>query len=918
MSHPRAFGFLGAKAAGIGVDQSRLRVPDGQVLSIIGGDLRITGRASGQAVLQAPGGRINLVSVGSVATPGVVGEVVLPGPGQPAGVAVTGFARLGRIEITQSQTADTPTIDASGDAGGTVIARGAYLVVDRARIFADTFGDADGAPVGVDLGATDELVIRRGAQVGTFAGAGGRGGEVRLAAESVQISGAVADTLTFGTGAAGDVTVAGGAVELADGARVGSTSGSDGAAGNVTVTGTQAIRVLGRDSAGNGSAVAVTTETGGDGGRIAVSAPLIALDDGGTLQALAFGSGRGADIEVTAGQLDATRGGLIESVAVGRGDGGRVTVITTGAVTFTGTGPDDRPSGIFTSGRGDSRAGSVALDVGRLTLDDGALLQSGSEIAAQGGDVSITARESVVISGGSSLASQAARSDVRRVEIVTPFLLLDNGTIRASTIGSARAGDVILTVDRLELTRGGQVVSSAELQATGRGGDIVVAAADAVSISGRNAAGEASGLFSTASSTPRPGAPAGDAGRITVDARTLTMADGGTISVATRNAGRAGDIVLDVGTLTLSGGARIDSSTAAGGQGGTVTITADESVTITGTGNGMFSNAAGAGAAGQVTIITPFLLIQQGGAVSATTGGQGKAGDILLKVGTLALQSDAAVSSSTSGAGQGGTVTVSATDAIQLVGGQVTSNATGAGAGGNITLSGQLVSLADGAQISATSTGTGNAGNIVMTAGTALVSHSSTVTTGATTADGGDIVLSVGTLLYLVDSQVSATVGTGAGGGGNISIDPVFVVLQGSEVRADAFGGPGGNIDIVAGTFLADDSVLSASSALGVAGSVDVSAGVTDVSGATAPLPAALLQAAALLSESCVSRATAGRNSTLVVRTRDGVPPEPAGGILANPAVAGAGEPGPAPAGPVRGGRSPARLALVKVRCAGP
>jgi large exoprotein involved in heme utilization and adhesion len=918
MSHPRAFGFLGAKPGGIGVDRSRLQVPDGQTLSIVGGDLRITGRPSGEAVLQAAGGRINLVAVGPVARADVPGEVALPGPRAPAGATITGFAQLGGIDITQARTTDTPAIDASGDAGGTLLARGARITVDRARIFADTLGDTDGAALGIDLQATEEVAVRRGAQVGTFAGGAGRGGGVRLAADAVRIDGGTADTLTFGGGDAGSVTIEAGTVTIEGGGRVGSTSGSEGAAGDVSVTAARAITIAGRDDADNGSSIGTTTEFTGPGGQIAVAAPRVRLVAGGTLQSLAFGTSRGADIAVNAGQLDVTRGGLIESVAVDRADGGRVTVTATGAVTFSGVGTDGRESGIFTSGRDRSRAGSVALDVGQLVLEDGALLQSGSVIAAQGGDVSIAARESVVIAGGSTLSSQAAQSLVRRVEITTPLLVLDDGLIKASTIGSARAGDVVIAVDRLELVRGGQIVTSAELLATGRGGAIVVDAAETVSIRGRNAAGVASGLFSTASSVPRPGQLAGAAGRITVDAPTLAIADGGTISVVTRNTGRAGDIVLRAGTLTLDGGARIDSSTEAEGAGGTVTITASGSVTITGSGNGMFSNALGTGAAGQVTIATPFLLIRDGGAVSATTGGPGKAGDVLLRVGRLALVNDAAVTSSTGGAGQGGTVRIVASEAIDLDGSQVSSNATGAGDGGNLDLSASRVSLASGSQVSARSSGAGDAGNIGITARTALVSHSSTVTTGAALADGGGITLAVGTLLYLVDSEITATVGTGTGGGGNIAIDPAFVVLNGSGIRADAFGGPGGNIHIVAGTFLATDSVLSASSALGVQGTIDVSASVTDVSGATAPLPAGLLQAAALLSESCASRATAGRNSTLVVRTRDGVPPEPGGAVLSDPVVAGVAEPRFGHDGRAVRVAAPARLALVRVPCGGP
>ena len=71
--------------------------------------------------------------------------------------------------------------------------------------------------------------------------------------------------------------------------------------------------------------------------------------------------------------------------------------------------------------------------------------------------------------------------------------------------------------------------------------------------------GLGSGLFSTASST-------GNAGEITVSTPTLTMADGGTISVATAGAGRdAGNISLNVSDFTPDRWWRVVSSTSGDG-----------------------------------------------------------------------------------------------------------------------------------------------------------------------------------------------------------------------------------------------------------------------------------------------------------------------------------------------------------------
>src|ERR671923_742537 len=95
---PEAFGFLGERQpAGIAVQGSRLQVPAGETLSVVGGDIRI---ADGS--LYAPGGRIDMVSVASP------GEVLPHAPG----LGVASFARLGRIEVSHSSP-ERPRVDPS-------------------------------------------------------------------------------------------------------------------------------------------------------------------------------------------------------------------------------------------------------------------------------------------------------------------------------------------------------------------------------------------------------------------------------------------------------------------------------------------------------------------------------------------------------------------------------------------------------------------------------------------------------------------------------------------------------------------------------------------------------------------------------------------------------------------------------------
>jgi hypothetical protein len=172
-----------------------------------------------------------------------------------------------------------------------------------------------------------------------------------------------------------------------------------------------------------------------------------------------------------------------------------------------------------------------------------------------------------------------------------------------------------------------------------------------------------------------------------------------------------------------------------------------------------------------------------------------------------------------------------------------------------------------------------------------IMKGGSSITTQSLLADGGNISITTnGSQVYLLDSQITTSVQSGVGSGGNITIGsgahPVDAfVLNGSQIRADAFGGPGGNIAIFADTFLTSESIVSASSALSAPGTINVQARFTNLSGNIAQLPETVVQAAALLRAACAARLSAGKTSSLVVAGREGVPLEP-GGVMPSPLIA--------------------------------
>ena len=144
----------------------------------------------------------------------------------------------------------------------------------------------------------------------------------------------------------------------------------------------------------------------------------------------------------------------------------------------------------------------------------------------------------------------------------------------------------------------------------------------------------------------------------------------------------------------------------------------------------------------------------------------------------------------------------------------------------------------NGGSITASSTSPGNTGNIQINAGNQFSMANSTVTTEANQSGGGVIKITTnpsGTV-QLTDSVISASVLDGTGGGGSVNIDPQFVVLQDSQILAQAVQGPGGNISITTNVLMPDaNSVISASSQFGQQGTIIIQSPISPASGKIIP-----------------------------------------------------------------------------------
>jgi large exoprotein involved in heme utilization and adhesion len=421
----------------------------------------------------------------------------------------------------------------------------------------------------------------------------------------------------------------------------------------------------------------------------------------------------------------------------------------------------------------------------------------------------------------------------------------------------------------------------------GKAGNVTVVVSGALSITGRGG----SALPARIASLPSETNGAANAGRVVVQAGSLTLSNGGAIGADTTGNSPGGLVQVSADSVTLRDGGVISSTTAAVGAGGPVDVVVRGDLVISNAGKDLtgISAQTGAGAigkAGRVTVNAANLTIRGQGQIDATTAGAGDAGDVTVKVpGAILIDGRGAsivgISSGTASgsAGKGGQVVVKAGSLTIRDGGQISSATAGSGPGGDVsvTAASDIVLTGRQPQVIATSTGPGNAGSITVMAPRLILRDRASISTEAQSTDGGNITINVGDLLYLQQrSAITTSVKRADGNGGNITIDPRFVILDGgSVIAANAVGGKGGNLFIRADQFVPSaDSAVTATSQRNIPGTITISSQPPNLTGSLVVLASSLRAAAAVLTESCAAHGADPRSS-LIVAGRGGLRHDP-------------------------------------------
>nr|WP_242045491.1 filamentous hemagglutinin N-terminal domain-containing protein [Calothrix sp. FACHB-1219] len=465
-------------------------------------------------------------------------------------------------------------------------------------------------------------------------------------------------TLTLDIGAVGqsgnvDITSTGN-LTFKD-SRIESDTKGDNPAGNVTITSPGTV-------AFNNSKIVSNTSSIGNAGNIQINANNLTLTDTSEISANTTANGKAGDITLNTPTLTLANGGKIFATTTGNGNGGTITVNAPNLVNL-GIGVQDFAPILTVETSGAGKAGDIIVNTPSLTVSDTARITATATATATN------------TKGGGSITLNASKLDL--AGIVGIF---------AETQGQAPAGTLKLNPyqnqPNLDITLFPNSTISASTSGSGKGGDLILTAPENINITGKGKlAVESTGI--------------GDAGNILITTQNLNINDGVKISASTMN-GQGGNININAHTLTANNGGQFLTTTSGTKKAGNINIQVRDNITLDGKNTGLFANTekGATGDSGNITIDPEIFMIKNGAGIGVNSNGSGKGGNISLTAGTLTLDNQAFINAATT-SNNGGEIKLDIQDFLFL---RRNSNITATagtdfagGNGGNITINSPFI-----------------------------------------------------------------------------------------------------------------------------------------------------------------------------------------------------------------------------------
>jgi len=668
--------------------------------------------------LLAPGGQIQLITCGHT------GEISI----DPNDLQLADLE--GTIQIEEN--AD---INVSGPGGGDIMIKGGQFYLDQSSLLSETYENIDGGKI--DIQANDIHLIR-GAQLSVNTYGTGKGADINIQASNsitaewqretypnnTQIS-AISDNMMADvkTGQCGHIHLESKMITLKDSAEiVSSLKGKDAnvslIADIISLSDNASIRSIQYGSENADISIIANEMIVLDSAQIDVSS----YRDEDTQTAVAgnlylkandllfseesaislITHGHGGDMTIEGNTISFVSGAHIETIARESGTASRIKLLAQSTLLFSGN--DWVHDSLLDSSyirmyaNDQAHLPSLLLDAQNISFIYGAYIDSDNKGIGKGADVKLMADETI------SFDSYVMHWGVRisGIEGIETIIFGETGIcLKTNSLAefAGDAGSLLLDAENIVFSDGAFI--RVKSNGTGMGGDINLIASQNVLFDG-----EASWWENAPTASDNPWNTKID---ITSSGETI-------------HSGDAGKLVINAHTITFSNGAMINSESIGSGNGGMVQLNAIDTISFFGEDDDSTVSAIHAS--------TKFNELNAG-----------DAGKIEIHAKKFRLSNGSFINSSSYGAGNGGSIHVFA-DEISLSGVNSQGNPSNIysgsestslfpGDGGTIFLSAKNISLSSQAYLSTASKGNGKAGNIELHADSIFLDHLAAVSSGS-------------------------------------------------------------------------------------------------------------------------------------------------------------------------------------------
>lgn len=388
---------------------------------------------------------------------------------------------------------------------------------------------------------------------------------------------ALVDTTDFTTrNGGGDIQVQGRRLLVTEGSAIDANTLGSLSGGNIQITTTETIDVIGESTGidSQSSRIAAVVDTNA--------------------------SGNGGDIRLITGKLSVGRGAQITTNTFGNGKAGNL-IVKADEIQLVGTNASSAiASGLFASSESTGDSGNLIIDAQRLSILDGAIAQVTTFGSGRAGDLTVNANLIELI---------GSYRDVSRN-------ITFSGGLKASTdIGSTgNGGNLTINTGRLTILDGAE--AQASTLGSGRAGTVILRATDSVELAGRTFDNQFASAIRTASGLEGvTTAATGQAGDVSIETPKLTVRDGAEIRVSAVGTGAAGNLNIQANLIRLDDRGTLRAETRAGDR-GNINLQVRDSLQLL-RNSDITANAFGTATGGNVFINAATLAALQNGDITA-------------------------------------------------------------------------------------------------------------------------------------------------------------------------------------------------------------------------------------------------------------------------------------------------------------